>query len=711
MNFTFIHALVECLTLAILIINVCHCTSNENNVHLLYANRKEIKLLTVDLANSFNGPRVPTNITKLMVNLEDVPAIDFSFDENIIFWSDIDHEQIKSLRFNSTFKLVVTHVSSDVMSPDGLACDWVTKKIYWADSEMKKIQVVQYESKVRKLLYWSELDQPRGIALVPHRGLMFWTDWGDNPKIERSSMDGDHSARKVIIKENIYWPNGLTIDYDSESIYWADAKLTRLERANFDGENRFIVSSEHMRHPFAVTVGKEHLFWTDWVTKSVSMCNKTNGKARRDLFTEDSEHPMDIHVFSKERQPSFDSQCSYNNGGCSHLCLLSSTNPLGYSCACPTGIKLLEDGKNCASGAREILILARRTDLRFISLDTPDYTDMMIAFKAVKHSVAVDFDTTDGRIYWTDDESRAIRKGKLDGTSQEDVVVTDIVKPEGIAVDWISKNVYWIDAVSKTIEVARTNGSHRKFLIYESLHEPRAIAVHPFEGYIFWSDWGDQAKIERAALDGSMREVIVNTSIKWPNGIAIDFEYNYLYWCDAHYDVIEAVSLNGQNRRILTNEAPHPFGLSVFGNWFYWTDWQKRTVERANKITGESREIIVDQLPDVMGIKATANDSSYNEGYNSCYYNNGNCSHLCFYMPLNYIHTHSFSSDDLPPSIPRPRHVCSCANEFKLSADGFTCERDLNYVRPVARKHKEAKEPKHNPRKVLPNKACNVSII
>ena len=39
--------------------------------------------------------------------------------------------------------------------------------------------------------------------------------------------------------------------------------------------------------------------------------------------------------------------CSQNNGMCSDLCLLK---PRGYQCACPTGIVLKEDGKNCDYG-------------------------------------------------------------------------------------------------------------------------------------------------------------------------------------------------------------------------------------------------------------------------------------------------------------------------------------------------------------------------
>ena len=45
---------------------------------------------------------------------------------------------------------------------------------------------------------------------------MFWTDWGEVPKIEKSSMDGDPITRSIITKDNIFWPNGLTIDYEAK---------------------------------------------------------------------------------------------------------------------------------------------------------------------------------------------------------------------------------------------------------------------------------------------------------------------------------------------------------------------------------------------------------------------------------------------------------------------------------------------------------------
>ena len=38
---------------------------------------------------------------------------------------------------------------------------------------------------------------------------MYWTDWGQNARIEKSGMDG--TDRKIIIQGGLGWPNGLVI--------------------------------------------------------------------------------------------------------------------------------------------------------------------------------------------------------------------------------------------------------------------------------------------------------------------------------------------------------------------------------------------------------------------------------------------------------------------------------------------------------------------
>ena len=39
--------------------------------------------------------------------------------------------------------------------------------------------------------------------------------------------------------------------------------------------------------------------------------------------------------------------CANNNGGCAHLCLLSSTHPDGYTCVCHNGTQLKPNMKDC----------------------------------------------------------------------------------------------------------------------------------------------------------------------------------------------------------------------------------------------------------------------------------------------------------------------------------------------------------------------------
>jgi len=320
----------------------------EELITLLFANRKDVRLVTVDV---LSGDLIDQSA--LETHFEEVTSVDFFHEERIIFWGDIGSETIKGIGLpngSSDFppppplsNKAVNIITTGIMSPDGLAVDWLTRKLYWADSETNGIQVSTFDGRNRRVLHWEDLDQPRAICLVPSRGFMFWTDWGEVAKIERSSMDGDNSTRRVIVDKEITWPNGLTVDYQTGRLFWTDAKLLRIESSDFDGEHRIIVVSENVHHPFAVTVVRDWLFWTDWTDRSIHVCNKTSGRDRKQVIGPNGNlSPLDVHVFSRERQPFFQTPCHIENGGCSHLCLLSSSLP-GFTCSCPTGIKLLPD--------------------------------------------------------------------------------------------------------------------------------------------------------------------------------------------------------------------------------------------------------------------------------------------------------------------------------------------------------------------------------
>lgn len=75
---------------------------------------------------------------------------------------------------------------------------------------------------------------------------MYWTDWGEIPKIERAALDG--SDRVVLVNTSLGWPNGLALDYDEGKIYWGDAKTDKIEVCFllFHFETSFVIVFELM---------------------------------------------------------------------------------------------------------------------------------------------------------------------------------------------------------------------------------------------------------------------------------------------------------------------------------------------------------------------------------------------------------------------------------------------------------------------------------
>ncbi|XP_047359021.1 low-density lipoprotein receptor-related protein 6 [Vespa velutina] len=610
---------------------------------LLFATHKDIRMANVSRANK---------VYTIVKDLSEGAALDFYYERGLVCWSDSGLEMIQCVPSNGTYTgEKMTVVNSSLISPDGLACDWYTGKLYWTDGEKNRIEVTSIDGQHRKVLFWTDIYQPRAVALAPMKSILFWTDWGDVPKIERAAMNGDPTTREVIVSDDIFWPNGLTVDYENELVFWADGRLKFIAVMDYYGKNRRKVISQGLDYPFAVTYFDNRLYWTDWKTWCVHAHDVRQIQAHpRELFH--GEYiPGDIEVWDARRQPYGDHPCRQNNGNCSHLCLLSTKDP-GYTCACPTGVKLL-DNFTCAERPEELLLIVQRNEICKISLDSPDYTNFVLPLSDIKHAIAVDFDPVDEMLYWTDEEAFAIRRAYLDGSGQENIVTTEVANPDGIAIDWLARNLYWTDTGTDRIEVARLNGTSRKVLINEDLIEPRAIAVAPELGWMFWTDWNEKRpKIERSNLDGSERIILITKDIVWPNGIALDLERKKIYWCDAKTDKIEVCNMDGTDRReVITDNLPHLFGLSLLGDFLYWTDWQRRSIDRAHKLTGGEREVIVEPVPNVMGLKAI--HLGQINGTSPCAHNNGGCSHLCLNRPDKY--------------------VCACQIGYELTKDKHTC--------------------------------------
>ena len=140
---------------------------------------------------------------------------------------------------------------------------------------------------------------------------MFFTDWGNSPKIEKANMDGTN--RFLTVSLYLGWPNGIAIDSTEERLYWADAKLDKIEHSNLDGGDRktlidrhiyllttgFLkISNSDVQQPFALELYEDKVCWTDWFIKSVICANKYSG-SNIDFVASDLGMPVGLHVFTK----------------------------------------------------------------------------------------------------------------------------------------------------------------------------------------------------------------------------------------------------------------------------------------------------------------------------------------------------------------------------------------------------------------------------
>ncbi|CAF1581398.1 unnamed protein product, partial [Rotaria sordida] len=320
-------------------LNMDRRTCAPPNEYLLVAIEREIRSMSMEPhGSSTSAP------WRAITNLRLVVGVDFDYRDRKIFYTDYVLQDIFSFDMDdpnpNARQLIQTNVTGR-SQPIGIAYDWVSDRLYWTDERYGRIISARNNGSERLVIAGSS--RPRGIVVHPCKGLLFWSDVGYYPSIRRSTLTGRQVT--YIVTTNIRWPNGLTIDFDDDRIYWADAWFDRIERAEFDGTNRQVILT--VVHPFAITVHEHYIYWTDWVLRGIYRAEKYTGANMIEMQNDLPYRPMDIHVVSDQRQKCSYSPCNISNGGCSHICKTAGDNQV--ECACPSGrqLKLANDRRMC----------------------------------------------------------------------------------------------------------------------------------------------------------------------------------------------------------------------------------------------------------------------------------------------------------------------------------------------------------------------------
>uniref|UniRef100_A0A4W5Q8K7 LDL receptor related protein 1 n=1 Tax=Hucho hucho TaxID=62062 RepID=A0A4W5Q8K7_9TELE len=536
-----------------------------------------------------------------------------------------------------------------------MAIDWLTGNFYFEDNVDDRIFVCNADGQTCVTLLDQELYNPKGIALDPLMGKVFFTDYGQTPKVERCDMDGQN--RTKLVDSKIVFPHGITLDLVNRLVYWADAYLDYVEVVDYEGKNRHtIIQGLLIEHLYGLTVFENYLYATNSdegnlnpAKTSVIRINRFNSSDYTVVTRVD--RGAALHVYHQRRQPPVREKshaCALDQfkkpGGCSDICLLGNSHKT-WTCRCRSGFSLGSDGKSCKKPEHELFLVygkGRPGIIRGMDMNAKVPDEYMIPIENLMNPRALDFHAESEFIYFADAVSYIIGRQKIDGTERDTILKDGIHTVEGIAVDWMAGNLYWTDdGPMKTISVARLEKASqtRKTLIEGKMTHPRAIVVDPQHGWMYWTDWEEdpkktnRGKIKKAWMDGSHDQVLLTSkTVLWPNGLSLDIPQGILYWVDAYYDRIEMVYLNTTDRKMVYegNELNHAFGLCHYKHFLFWNEYRGGSIFKLDTTTS-TVTLLRNERPPLFEIRVY--DAHQQQGTNLCRVKNGGCSSLCLAIP------------------------------------------------------------------------------
>uniref|UniRef100_A0A7N8WQE3 Nidogen 2a (osteonidogen) n=1 Tax=Mastacembelus armatus TaxID=205130 RepID=A0A7N8WQE3_9TELE len=219
--------------------------------------------------------------------------------------------------------------------------------------------------------------------------------------------------------------------------------------------------------------------------------------------------------------------------------------------------------------------------------------------------VGIAYDCKENKVYWTDLSARTINRASVaPGAEPEILINTNLVSPEGLAVDVKRRLMFWVDSNPDMIETSNLDGSGRRTLFDTDLVNPRAIIVVSSTGTLYWTDWNREApKIESSSVDGQNRRLVVSDGIGLPNALTYDSSSGQICWADAGTKHLECVYPDGSGRRVIHSSLNYPFSMVYYRNHFYYTDWRRDGVIAVSKTSSQfTDEYLPDQRSHLYGI-------------------------------------------------------------------------------------------------------------
>ncbi|KAG8223526.1 hypothetical protein J437_LFUL002576 [Ladona fulva] len=236
-------------------------------------------------------------------------------------------------------------INGQIGKIEGMDFDHLGNNLYWCDSERNIVEVFSMASHERGVVLKDLAgEKPMDVAVVPEEGVMFVSLIGTDGRsyIDRFSMTG--AGRVHVIHESL-GEEGVPLSYDPElqRIFWADPNSHKIESTSVDGLDRHVWKMSLPDSPVDLAIVGSRIFFTSYHSSALEWSEKyiPDGKIEKHYL---GEVIPEMKLTAVTPMKDWEHPCLQNNGGCSHLCLVSSKN---MECACPVGMLLKKDNRTC----------------------------------------------------------------------------------------------------------------------------------------------------------------------------------------------------------------------------------------------------------------------------------------------------------------------------------------------------------------------------
>jgi hypothetical protein len=228
-------------------------------------------------------------------------------------------------------------------------------------------------------------------------------------------------------------------------------------------------------------------------------------------------------------------------------------------------------------------------------------------------------DPLNRHVYWGDTDggtARKISRANYDGSGQVVVLSEDVVQGggtqfvQGLSVDAVNGYLYYTEGNTRTIRRVRTDGGGEEAIVQGRWNGPIDVKLDVANGYMYWTQIvSTHSELYRARLDGSEQQLLFSDQgfyydLALAPAQGSGYLGKYIYFADQHPDhhSIRRIGIDGSDpTTLITLTGMEPSGLEIdpVDGMLYWSRRDEPGVWRAT-LDGEFIEQVTDpgQFPD-----------------------------------------------------------------------------------------------------------------